>query len=147
MKSARLSVYLSELGPLIRKRVLLPPLSPRGETHSLAGDGGPNSNQGTDTLVLYVYYNPPTLANTAFVNFLCVSLEIYGIPYMKKVTEFREISRNYTSRNSAEFRRNCSQFRTEYGIDGSKKSRRNSVSAEFRGHPTWRPFFLITDYL
>jgi hypothetical protein len=50
--------------------------------------------------------------------------------------KFREISRNYTSRNSAEFRRNCSQFRTEYGIDGSKKNRRNSVSAEFRGHPT-----------
>jgi hypothetical protein len=36
------------------------------------------------------------------------------------------------SRNSAEFRRNFSQFRTEYGIDGSKKTdgipcRRNSV--------------------
>jgi hypothetical protein len=49
--------------------------------------------------------------------------------------KFRGISRNYTSRNSAEFRRNCSQFRTEYGIDESKKKRRNSVSAEFRGHP------------
>ncbi len=50
--------------------------------------------------------------------------------------KFRGISRNHTSRNSAEFRRNCSEFRTEYGIDGSKKKRRNSVSAEFRGHPT-----------
>ncbi len=45
--------------------------------------------------------------------------------------------------NSAEFhgiirhgiQRNFSQFRTEYGIDGSKKNRRNSVSTEFRGHP------------
>ncbi len=50
--------------------------------------------------------------------------------------KFRGISRNYTTRNSAEFRQNCSQFRTEYGIDGSKKNRRNSVSAEFRGHPS-----------
>ncbi len=50
--------------------------------------------------------------------------------------KFRGISRNYTSRNSAEFRRNCSQFRAEYGIDGSKKNRRNSVSSEFRGHPS-----------
>jgi hypothetical protein len=34
-------------------------LGPRGETHSLAGEGmgGPNSNEVTDTLVLYVYYN------------------------------------------------------------------------------------------
>ncbi len=52
--------------------------------------------------------------------------------------KFRGISRNYTTRNSAEFRRNCSHFRTEYGIDGSKKNRRNSVSAEFRGHPSTR---------
>ncbi len=49
--------------------------------------------------------------------------------------KFRGISRNYPTRNSAEFRRNFSQFRTEYGIDGSKKNRRNSVSTEFRGHP------------
>jgi hypothetical protein len=49
----------------------------------------------------------------------------------------RGISRNYTTRNSAEFRRNFSQFRTEYGIDGSKKNRRNSVSTECRGHPSW----------
>jgi hypothetical protein len=55
---------------------------------------------------------------------------------MKKVTEFREIPRNFTELyDSAEFRRNFSQFRTEYGIDGSKKNRRNSVSTEFRGHP------------
>jgi hypothetical protein len=61
--------------------------------------------------------------------------------------KFREISRNYMQRNSAEFRRNFSKFRTDYGIDGSKKNRRNSVSTEFRGHPTYnmrkRPFFQI----
>ncbi len=52
--------------------------------------------------------------------------------------EFRtwKKSRNYTTWNSAEFRRNFNQFRTEYGIDGSKKNRRNSVSTEFRGHPS-----------
>ncbi len=49
--------------------------------------------------------------------------------------KFRGISWNYRTRNSGEFRRNFSQFRTEYGIDGSKKNRRNSVSTEFRGHP------------
>jgi hypothetical protein len=46
--------------------------------------------------------------------------------------KFRGISRNYTTRNSAEFRGILGQFRTEYGIDGSKKTggipcRRNSV--------------------
>jgi hypothetical protein len=63
---ARLSVQSSELGPpqlLTHKGVLLlPPLGPRGETHSLAGEGlgGPNSDEGTYTLVLYVYFNPST---------------------------------------------------------------------------------------
>jgi hypothetical protein len=46
---------------------------------------------------------------------------------MKKVTEFREIPRNFTELYDTEFRRNFNQFRTEYGIDGSKKNRRNSV--------------------
>jgi hypothetical protein len=49
--------------PLTLKGVLLlPPLGPRGETHSLAeeGVGELNSDEGTDTLVLYVYYNPST---------------------------------------------------------------------------------------
>ncbi len=50
--------------------------------------------------------------------------------------KFRGISRNYTTRNSAEFRRNCSQFRTEYGIDGSKKKQ-----TEFRvGGIPWTPY-------
>jgi hypothetical protein len=35
-----------------------PTLDPRGETHSVAGKGvgGTNSDEGTDTLVLYVLY-------------------------------------------------------------------------------------------
>ncbi len=67
-------------------------------------------------------------------------VEITGIPYMKKVTEFREIPRKFTELYDTEFGeipRNFSQFRTEYGIDGSKKNRRNSVSTEFRRHPSW----------
>jgi hypothetical protein len=40
----------------------LPPFVSRGGTHSFAGEGvgGPNSDNGTHTLVLYVYYNPST---------------------------------------------------------------------------------------
>ncbi len=33
----------------------------------------------------------------------CVFLEIYGIPYMKKVTEFHEIQRNFTELYDTEF--------------------------------------------
>jgi hypothetical protein len=44
--------------PLTRKRLLLlPPFDSKGEAHSLAGEGlgeGPNSDEGTDALVLYV---------------------------------------------------------------------------------------------
>ena len=41
--------------------LLLPHLGPRGETHLPArkGVGEPNSDEGTDTLELCVYYNPP----------------------------------------------------------------------------------------
>ncbi len=35
--------------------------------------------------------------------FICVFLEIYGIPYMKKVPEFREIPRNFTELYNTEF--------------------------------------------
>ncbi len=35
--------------------------------------------------------------------FICVFLEIYEIPYMKKVTEFREIPRNFTESPDTEF--------------------------------------------
>jgi hypothetical protein len=49
--------------PLTRKRVLLPPLDPRRETHLIAGEGvgEPNSDEGTDTPVLCVYNNPPKI--------------------------------------------------------------------------------------
>jgi hypothetical protein len=76
--------------------------------------------------------------NTVFSTYP-VPVEIYGIPYMKKVTEFREILRNFTELYHTKFSgipRNFSQFRAEYGIDRSKKNRRNYVSTEFRGHPT-----------
>jgi hypothetical protein len=66
-------------------------------------------------------------------------VEINGIPYKKKVTEFREIPRNFTELYDMEFSgipQNFSKFRMEYGIDGSKKNRRNSVSTEFRRHPS-----------
>ncbi len=52
---------------LIRKGVFLlpPPLGLRGKTHSIAGEGvgwgGVNSDEGTDALVFYVYYNPSTV--------------------------------------------------------------------------------------
>jgi hypothetical protein len=65
IQSTRLSFQSSELGtptPSPPRECALPPLSPRGETHSLAGEGvgGPNSDEGTDNLVLYAYYNPST---------------------------------------------------------------------------------------
>ncbi len=49
----------SELGPPPPnpQRMLLPPLGPRAER--------PNSDEGTDTLVLYVYYNHFTLLHAA----------------------------------------------------------------------------------
>ncbi len=53
IQSARLSFQSSKLGPVTRKRKLLPPPPPfgsKGETHSLAGEGvgGSNSDYGTD---------------------------------------------------------------------------------------------------
>jgi hypothetical protein len=67
IESARLSVPSSELRPphpLTHNPVLPPPLGPRGETHSLAGEGvgEHNSDEGTDIVVLYVYYNPSALS-------------------------------------------------------------------------------------
>jgi hypothetical protein len=48
--------------PLTRKGVLLPPpMGPRGRHTTVRGKGrGPNFDEGTYTLVLYVYYNPST---------------------------------------------------------------------------------------
>jgi hypothetical protein len=83
MKSARLSVYLSELGPLIRKRVLLPPFGPRGETHSLAGEGDPILTKGQTLWYSMYTIIPLRLANTAFVNFVTVGryMEWYRVSH------------------------------------------------------------------
>jgi hypothetical protein len=56
-QSARLSLQSSELGPTPPpphpQASVSPPLVPGGGTHSLAGEGvgGPNSDEGTDTVV------------------------------------------------------------------------------------------------
>jgi hypothetical protein len=65
IQSARLSVQSSELGPPTpspASECCSPFLGPRRETNSLAGEEveGPNPDEGTDTLVLYVYYNLST---------------------------------------------------------------------------------------
>jgi hypothetical protein len=75
IQSARLSFLSSELDPfqfhpLVRKGVLLlPPLGPKGKRRTrLWGRGwGPNSDEGTDTLLLYecVDYNPSTVQTEA----------------------------------------------------------------------------------
>ncbi len=55
-----MSVPSSELGPPppLRKRECLSPLRSWREPHSVPGEGvgGPNSDEGTETLVLYVLY-------------------------------------------------------------------------------------------
>ncbi len=66
LQSARLSIQSSELGPpnpLTHWRVLLPSplLWAQGGSFSLVGEGGPNSDEGTATLVVYVYYNNPSM--------------------------------------------------------------------------------------
>ncbi len=69
--------FSSEFGPphpLTRKQVLPPPpMGPRGETPTFGEVGvrGPNSDEGTDTLVLYVSYNP----STDFLNCSCCTGE------------------------------------------------------------------------
>ncbi len=59
----RLSFQSSELGPPPpngQGSVAPPPFGSKVKPHSLAGKGvrGPNSDEGTDNLVLYEYYNP-----------------------------------------------------------------------------------------
>jgi hypothetical protein len=51
--------------PLSRKRVLLPPFGSKRRNTLAMGERvcGPNSNEGTDTLVLYVYYNTSKMLN------------------------------------------------------------------------------------
>ncbi len=57
VKSARLSVYLPELGPLIRKRVLLPPFgSKRGDTLACGGGCGGTQFQRRDRQLWYSMY-------------------------------------------------------------------------------------------
>jgi hypothetical protein len=47
--------------PLSPQASVAPPQDPsigRGGGHSLTGEGGSNSNEGTETLALHGYYNP-----------------------------------------------------------------------------------------
>ncbi len=53
--------------PLTHKGVLLPPFQ-KGETHSLVGEGGPNSDEGTDTLLIYVNYSTSKLESIAYLS-------------------------------------------------------------------------------
>jgi hypothetical protein len=52
------SVILFQVRSTLQASVAPPPLGPRGETHMLAWEvvGGPNYDEGTDTLVLNVQY-------------------------------------------------------------------------------------------
>ncbi len=64
--SARLFVQLSELGPPPPHplAIVAPPFGSKGETHLLTVEGvggGTQFDEGTDTLVLYVYCNFSTL--------------------------------------------------------------------------------------
>jgi hypothetical protein len=67
IQNARLSFQSSELGSPTpspaRECCSSLSLGPRGEIHSLwgYGVGGPNSDEGTDTMVFCVYYNPSTV--------------------------------------------------------------------------------------
>ncbi len=69
----------------------LPPLDPRGETHSLAGEGvgGPNSVEGTDTQLLYLHHNPSTQA------------EIRTVEADKLNNQHRHISLSYATPQQA----------------------------------------------
>jgi hypothetical protein len=55
-------VRIVTLRPLHPQASVSPPLVLRWETHSLVGEGveGPSTDEWTDTLVLYLYYNPST---------------------------------------------------------------------------------------
>ncbi len=70
VQSAGFSYQSSESGPphplAPLGSVAPPPLGPRGVTHSLAGKGvgGPNYDEGTDTLVLNVSYKSATGTST-----------------------------------------------------------------------------------
>jgi hypothetical protein len=67
----------------------------------------------------WVSYNavPKKITKKTVISTYPVPVEIYGIPYTKKVTEFLEIPK------FSGIPRNFCQFRTEYRIDGSKKKK------------------------
>ncbi len=66
-----LSVQLSEIGPPTYSTASEfsfaspPPFGSRGETHSIAGEGEPNSDKGTDTLVFLFYTLVPLLLDAS----------------------------------------------------------------------------------
>jgi hypothetical protein len=66
----RVSLPSPEFGPhpLPRKRVCLPETWVLGgsQTHLRIGVGRPNSDEGTQTLVLYVYFKPSTILPNYF---------------------------------------------------------------------------------
>ncbi len=81
-----LVIWIESLHPLIRKIVLLlPSLGPREETQRRRGKGvgDNNSDEGTDTLVLYLYYNPSTCDSDQKLGtkttFCCCCTEQLGI--------------------------------------------------------------------
>jgi hypothetical protein len=87
-------------------------LGPRGETHWLAGEGvgGPIPTKGQTLWYSMYTIIPLRLAKKYSNNFYLVSLEIYGIPFMKKVRKFREIPRNFTELYDTEFRGILAEF-------------------------------------
>ncbi len=75
IQSARISFQSSELGhpPSHPQGIVAPPpLGPRGETHSLGGEGAgrTNSDEGTDTLVFYVHNNPSTSMRITYMSLI-----------------------------------------------------------------------------
>jgi hypothetical protein len=69
-----------------------PPIMTKGHVlHRRPFESGPY-NKSTK---MYVW--------SRYLTFICVVLEIHGISYMENVTEFREISRNFTELHDTEF--------------------------------------------
>jgi hypothetical protein len=61
-----------------------------------------------------------------------------------KISDFREFFSKYMRYGIP---RNFMKFPTEYGRDWSTKNARDSVSTEFRGHPTPSLLFLCSNYI
>jgi hypothetical protein len=76
-KSDRLSLQSSALGPPSPSpagKCSPPPFGSGGDTLAGAGVGGPNSDEGTDTVVLQVQYNPSTLVVIIYDDFMYMVL-------------------------------------------------------------------------